>query len=200
VDQRWSDVDLANRTLSVVRQLVERDGRGVCLPKTDAGRRTVALVRGTASLVRRMRRCRVMPNKTFSAGHRPSPVSNTIGTLSSCVRPLGPFSGSRAGGRRGRAGNTRLMRGCVADLHRTVGEQSDAWPAVADRPAPHGVTVCLHIAQCGIGLMTGGEGRGKVSRALDRAERNAHHSWHPESGDPCARAPRRTRRGAVARR
>lgn len=29
--------------------------------------------------------------------------------------------------------------------------------------APHGVTVFLYIAQCGIGLTTGGERRGKVS-------------------------------------
>jgi integrase len=35
VGLRWCDVDLASRTLSVVRQLVERDGRGVCLPKTE---------------------------------------------------------------------------------------------------------------------------------------------------------------------
>ncbi len=53
---RWCDVDLASRTVSVVRQLVERDGRGVCLPKTDASCRTVALDRGTTSLLRRLAR------------------------------------------------------------------------------------------------------------------------------------------------
>ncbi|WP_158633082.1 site-specific integrase [Amycolatopsis sp. WAC 01376] len=56
VGLRWCDVDLANRTVSVVRQLVERDGRGVCLPKTDASCRTIALDRGTTSLLRRLAR------------------------------------------------------------------------------------------------------------------------------------------------
>lgn len=52
---RWCDVDLANRVLTVTRQVVEREGRGVCLPKTESSIRSVALDRGTVALLRLLR-------------------------------------------------------------------------------------------------------------------------------------------------
>lgn len=85
VGLRWCDVDLANRTLSVVRQLVERDGRGVCLPKTDASCRIVALDRGTTALLRRLAREDPAGDWVFSHDQgrswSPSYVSRTFQAL-----------------------------------------------------------------------------------------------------------------------
>ncbi|WIX82876.1 site-specific integrase [Amycolatopsis carbonis] len=82
---RWCDVDLASRTLSVVRQLIERDGRGVCLPKTDASCRLVALDRGTVSLLRRLARRDPAGDWVFSHDHgrpwSPSYVSRSFRAL-----------------------------------------------------------------------------------------------------------------------
>lgn len=85
VGLRWCDVDLASRTLSVVRQLVERDGRGVCLPKTDASCRMVALDRGTTALLRRLARRDPTGDWVFSHDQgrpwSPSYVSRTFRML-----------------------------------------------------------------------------------------------------------------------
>ncbi|MFF4678851.1 site-specific integrase [Amycolatopsis sp. NPDC001319] len=85
VGLRWCDVDLARRTLSVVRQVVARDGRGVCLPKTDASCRVVALDRGTAALLRRLARRDPTGDWVFSHDRgrpwSPSYVSRTFRTL-----------------------------------------------------------------------------------------------------------------------
>jgi integrase len=52
---RWSDVDVTAGTLTICRQIQERDGRAVvCLPKSERGGRTIALDHGTLSLLRRL--------------------------------------------------------------------------------------------------------------------------------------------------
>lgn len=85
VGLRWCDVDVGTRTLSVVRQLVERDGRGVCLPKTDASCRMVALDRGTTALLRGLARRDPAGDWVFSHDRglpwSPSYVSRTFRTL-----------------------------------------------------------------------------------------------------------------------
>jgi integrase len=47
---RWGDVDLTNRTISIVRKVVEVSGEGMVegMTKTKAGRRTVTIPRGVA--------------------------------------------------------------------------------------------------------------------------------------------------------
>jgi integrase len=62
VGLRWSDVDLEGRMVTVARQIVDSDGRGVCLPKTDASCRTVALDRGTVALLTWLRATRSTGN------------------------------------------------------------------------------------------------------------------------------------------
>jgi integrase len=53
---RWSDVDFTSATLTICRQIQERDGRAVvCLPKSERSCRTVALDRGTLALLRQLR-------------------------------------------------------------------------------------------------------------------------------------------------
>lgn len=52
---RWSDVDFAAGTVTICRQIQERDGRAViCLPKSERSGRTVALDHGTVAVLRRL--------------------------------------------------------------------------------------------------------------------------------------------------
>jgi integrase len=52
---RWSDIDFTAGTLTICRQVQERDGRAVvCLPKSERSGRTVALDHGTLTLLRRL--------------------------------------------------------------------------------------------------------------------------------------------------
>jgi integrase len=55
VGLRWSDVDFAAGTLTICRQIQERDGRTVvCLPKSERSGRTIALDHGTLTLLRQL--------------------------------------------------------------------------------------------------------------------------------------------------
>jgi integrase len=52
---RWTDVDLTAGTLTICRQIQERDGRAVvCLPKSEHSGRTIALDHGTLTLLRQL--------------------------------------------------------------------------------------------------------------------------------------------------
>jgi integrase len=52
---RWSDVDFTAGTVTICRQIQERDGRAeVCLPNSERSGRTVALDHGTVSVLRRL--------------------------------------------------------------------------------------------------------------------------------------------------
>jgi hypothetical protein len=52
---RWSDVDFAAGTVTVCRQIQEREGRAVvCLPKSERSGRTVALDHATLTVLRRL--------------------------------------------------------------------------------------------------------------------------------------------------
>jgi integrase len=84
VGLRWSDVDLEGRMVSVVRQVVERDGCGVGVPKTDASCRTLALDRGTVALLKWLRvECSVGWVFSHGQGERwsPSYVTRTFRRL-----------------------------------------------------------------------------------------------------------------------
>jgi integrase len=55
VGLRWSDVDFTASTLTICRQIQERDGRAVvCLPKSERSGRTIALDHGTLTLLRQL--------------------------------------------------------------------------------------------------------------------------------------------------